>query len=229
MGKYNYSDEQEARMNTVFADGVTEEKIQELVAEFDYPRRSVTAKARKLGFDVPAKPKAAPVFSEAQTDALVARLEAGDGSETAEQIAADFDGGQFTARQINGKALSLEMTGNIKPAEKKETPKTFTPEQEEVIRTMVADGAFIEDIAEAVSKPVPSVRGKLLSMSLKAPQRDHKQSKSDAYEGIAELCAGMSVDELADHFDKTPRGVRVVLTRRGLSAKDYEPKEKSAA
>ena len=60
-------------------------------------------------------------------------------------------------------------------------------------------------------------------MGLKAPQRDKKTSKSDPYEGIEDLL-DQTVEEIADHFDKTVRGVKTVLTRRGLACADYTPK-----
>ena len=60
-------------------------------------------------------------------------------------------------------------------------------------------------------------------MSLKAPQRDKKGAKSDPYEGIEDHL-DKTLEELAEQFDKTVRGVKTVLTRRGLAAKDYTPK-----
>lgn len=223
MSKFEYTDDMVARMNDVAASGVTEEVIEQLVDEFEYPRRSVTAKLRKLGYDVPRKPGAAPVFSAEETEALAKILEDNSGSQTADEIAADFAGGKFTARQINGKALSLEMTQHIKPAEKKVTPKTYTEEEEASIHEMVEGNSYLEEIAESLGKSVNSVRGKLLSMGLKATQRDRKASKSDPYEGIEDML-DESVEALADHFDKTVRGVKTVLTRRGLACSDYTPK-----
>lgn len=223
MSKFEYTDEMVARMNDVASSGVTEDIIESLVDEFEFPRRSVTAKLRKLGYDVPKKPGAAPVFSTDETEALAKFLEENSTSHTADEIASSFADGKFTSRQINGKALSLEMTSHIKPAEKKVTPKTYTAEQEEQISSMVEDSAFLEDIADAIGKPVNSVRGKLLSMGLKAEQREKKATKSDPYEGIDEMLE-QTVEELADHFGKTVRGVKTVLTRRGLAASDYTPK-----
>ena len=54
---------------------------------------------------------------------------------------------------------------------------------------MVEEGKYLlEEIAEAVGRTVNSVRGKLLSMGLKAPQRDKKTSKKDLYnEGIEDM------------------------------------------
>jgi hypothetical protein len=223
MSKFEYTDEMVTRMEGACGSGVTEDVIESLCDEFGYPRRSVTAKLRKLGYDVPKKPGAAPVFTAEETDALAAYLEANSGNQTAEEIAAGFANGQFTARQINGKALSLEMTSHIKPAEKKITPRSYTEDEENQISSMVEDGAFLEDIAEAVGKTVNSVRGKLLSMGLKADQRDKKGTKADPYEGIEDML-DQTVEEIADHFGKTVRGVKTVLTRRGLSASDYTPK-----
>lgn len=223
MSKFEYTDEMVVRMNEICAGGVTEDIIESLCGEFEFPRRSVTAKLRKLGYDVPKKPGAAPVFTAEETDALAKYLENNSGKLTAEEIAADFADGAFTARQINGKALSLEMTQHIKPAEKKVMPKTYTEAEEAKIAAMVEKGAFLEDIADAVGKTPNSVRGKLLSMGLKAEQKNKKGAKADPYEGIEDML-DQSVEQIAENFGKTVRGVKTVLTRRGLSCADYTPK-----
>ncbi len=224
MAKFEYTDEMISHMEELCSQGVTEDIISQLCEEFEFPRRSVTAKLRKQGFDVPNKPKAAPTFTEEETEELKAFLEENSGMFTAEEIAEQVSGGKFNARQINGKALSLELTGAIKPAEKKVAPRSYTEEEEAKIAEMAESGAFIEDIAEAVNKPVQSIRGKLLSMQLKAPQRDKKTTRSDSYEGIEDIASTMTVAQLAEHFAKTERGVKTVLSRRGLSASDYTPK-----
>ena len=223
MSKFEYTEDMVARMHDVAGAGVTEESIEGLMEEFDFPRRSVTAKLRKLGYDVPKKPGAAPVFSAEETDALASYLESNSGNMTAEEIAADFMGGKFTARQINGKALSLEMTSHVKPAEKKITPRTYSDEEEAKISSMVDGGSFLEEIADAMGRSVNSIRGKLLSMGLKAPQRDKKDAKADPYAGIEDML-DQTVEEIAEAFDKTVRGVKTVLTRRGLACADYTPK-----
>jgi hypothetical protein len=144
MSKFEYTDEMVARMHDVASAGVTEELIESLMEEFDFPRRSVTAKLRKLGYDVPKKPGAAPVFTQEETDSLASFLNSNSGNLTAEEIAEQFADGKFTARQINGKALSLEMTSHVKPAEKKVTPRTYSEEEEATITSMVNDGKFLE-------------------------------------------------------------------------------------
>jgi hypothetical protein len=227
MPKFEYSDEMVARLQEVASAGLTEETIEGLMEELDFPRRSVTAKLRKLGYEVPKKPGAAPVFSAEETDALSAFLGANSGNLTAEEIAEQFAGGHFTARQINGKALSLEMTAHIKPAEKKVTPRTYSEAEEAKIEGMVNDGAYLEDIADGLGRSVNSMRGKLLSMGLKAPQRDKKDVKADPYAGIEDML-DQTVEEIATSFDKTVRGVKTVLTRRGLSCADYTPKAADA-
>ena len=223
MSKFEYTEDMVTRMHDVAGSGVTEEIIESLMGEFDFPRRSVTAKLRKLGYDVPKKPGAAPVFSADETDALSSFLEENSGNLTAEEISQQFAGGKFTARQINGKALSLEMTGHVKPAEKKVTPRTYSEEEESKISEMVEGGSYLEEIADAMGRSVNSIRGKLLSMGLKAPQRDKKDSKADPYAGIEDML-DQTVEEIAEAFDKTVRGVKTVLTRRGLACADYTPK-----
>ena len=227
MAKFEYTDEMVARLQEVASSGLTENTIEALMEELDFPRRSVTAKLRKLGYEVPKKPGAAPVFSAEETTALSEFLSANSGTWTAEEIAEQFADGQFTARQINGKALSLEMTSHIKPAEKKVTPRTYSEADEAKIQSMVDGGAYLEDIADAVGRSVNSIRGKLLSMGVKAPQRDKKDAKADPYAGIEDML-DQTVEEIATSFDKTVRGVKVVLTRRGLSCADYTPKAADA-
>tara|TARA_A100001011_G_scaffold340866_1_gene373335 strand:+ start:654 stop:1337 length:684 start_codon:yes stop_codon:yes gene_type:complete len=223
MSKFEYTEDMVGSMHDAAASGVTEDIIENLMGEFDFPRRSVTAKLRKLGYDVPKKPGAAPVFSAEETAELSEYLQSNSGNMTAEEISESFADGKFTARQINGKALSLEMTSHVKPAEKKVTPRTYSESEEEMISEMVEGGKYLEEIADAVSRTVNSVRGKLLSMGLKAPQRDKKTTKSDPYEGIEDML-DQTVEMLAENFDKTVRGVKTVLTRRGLACADYTPK-----
>jgi len=227
MAKFEYTEDMVARMEQVCAGGINEDLIVSLCEEFDFPRRSLTAKLRKLGYDVPTKPKAAPAFDEAETTDLTAFLESNSGVHTAEEIATHFSSAwnrEVTSRQVNGKALSLEMTGHIKPAEKKVAPRTYSEAEEQQISDMANSGSFLEDIAAALGKPVNSIRGKLLSMQIKAPQRDKKAAKSDSYDGIDDLATSMTVADLAAHYGKSERGVKTVLTRRGISSTDYTPK-----
>ena len=226
--KYVYTEEMESRMQEVAADGVTEEKIVALCEEFEFPRRSVTAKLRKMDFEVPKKTTES-VFSEDETEELRSFLESNDGEFTSVEVAEKVAGGKFTPKQISGKAMAMQLTANIKPAEKKVAVKTYTDEEEETVRSMATDGSYIEEIAESVGKTVASVRGKLLSMKLTAPTRDKKATSADAYAGIEDVAGEMSVVELAEKFGKTERGVKTVLSRRKIACADYTPKSLEAS
>jgi len=89
MSKFEYTDEMVTRMNDICGSGVTEDIIESLCDEFEFPRRSVTAKLRKLGYDVPKKPGAAPVFTAEETDALAAYLEANSGNRQLKRLLLD--------------------------------------------------------------------------------------------------------------------------------------------
>lgn len=224
-GKYEYTDDMVEQIHSVCSEGVTEEVIESLMAEFDFPRRSVTAKLRRMEYDVPKKPGEAPKFTDEETSELKAFLQDHEGEFTAEEIASDHFP-KFTSRQITGKALSLEMTGSIKPAEKKVTPKTYSEEEEATIVSMHENGAYLEEIAEALGKSVNSVRGKCLSMQVKVPQRDKKEAKAGAYDDIvagSDLLS-LTFEEIAEKLDKTTRGVKTVLSRRKLACANYTPK-----
>lgn len=224
MAKYEYTEEMVADIHTQCADEVTEEVIVNLCDTFEFPRRSITAKLRKLGYDVPKKPGEAPAFDAAETEALKQFLSDNDGTLTSQEVADQFMDGKFTSRQINGKVLSMEMTDNLKKTEKKVVPKSYSDEESSTVQTMAEDGAFIEEIAAKVSKSVASVRGKLLSLGLTAPQKEKAVAKPGAYDGIEAVAAEMTVAELAEKYEKSERGVKTVLSKRKLVCKDYTPK-----
>lgn len=235
MAKYTYTDDMVARMKEVTAGGVTEEVIESLMAEFDFPRRSVTAKLRTLEIEVPSKVEA-PKFSAEETEAFKAFLSANSGQLTPAEVAAQFMDGKFTDRQVTGKALALERTGDLKKTTKVAKPKTYTEAEEAQITDLASKGAYLEDIAAALGKSLNSVRGKCLSMELKVPQRDKKvQSKDGTYPQLAELAPTMTVEELVEHYNKnntgtpkTPRGIKTALARRAIQGKDYPVVKKAA-
>ena len=226
MSKYVYTEEMEAAMIEAGRSPITEQVVQDFCDDFEFPRRSVSAKFRKLGFEVPKKTTES-VFSDDETAELKSFLEQNSGTYTAKEVADLFANGKFTDSQIRGKALAVKMTDHIKKAEKAPAVRTYTPEEEDKIQSMVNDGAYIEDIAEAVGKSVNSVRGKLLSMKLTAPQKN-KKAAAVSYDGIEDML-DKSVAELAEHFGKTERGVKTVLSRRALACSDYTPKSAAAS
>lgn len=159
------------------------------------------------------------------------------GEYTYAQIADHFDGGAFSAKSIQGKILSMELTDNVKPAPKVETVRTYSVEEEETFVSMVQDGAFVEAIADALDRSVNSVRGKALSLLRSGdidaiPRQEHTKSatKEDPLADLGDISA-MTVDTIAEAIGKTARGVKTMLTRRGLVAADYDgasKKEKAA-
>lgn len=234
MSNYKYTDDMLSRMKDVVAGGVTEDKIQTLVDEFQFNRRSVAAKLRSLGYTVPTKQEA-PKFTAEETQQFSDFVTSRSGQLTSEEIAKQFASGKFTSRQVAGKALALELTSHIKKAEKKEKPRTYTETEENLITKLVGEGKFLEDIAGALGKSVNSVRGKLLSMELKAPQKNKKApATGGSYPELETLAPNMTVEELVAHYSKdgevkTERGIKTALSRRGVDAKNYSAKSSKKA
>ena len=192
-----------------------------------------------MGFDVElASSKATSKFTADQEATLSAFVTDNSGEYTYAQIASHFEDGAFSAKSIQGKILSMELTDHVKPAPKVETVRTYTPSEEDTFVSMVNDGAYVEAIAEALGKSVNSVRGKAMSLLRSGdidaiPRQEH--TKSSAKEDpLAELgdVSDMTVEAIAETIGKTARGVKTMLTRRGLTASDYDgaaKKEKAAA
>lgn len=231
MSEYKYSPELVTEMTETLGSSPTLEAIKAFAEKIGYSERSVAAKLRNLGVTVPTKVESLK-FTAEETAEFAAFLTANQGKLTAEEVAQQFANGKFTSRQVMGKALFLKQTSDFKKTTPKVKAKTYTADEEVTIRAMVASNppASLEDIAAALNKPVNSVRGKLLSMELKAPQKNKKPSSKDvSYAGIETLAPTMTVEQLVAHYSteanpKTSRGVKTVLSRRGLSAKDYTPK-----
>lgn len=218
---------------------VSQETVGAAADELETSTRSISSKLRKMGYEVElASARAKRAFTEEQEDTLRAFVTENSGEYTYAQIAKHFEGGMFTPKSIQGKILSMELTEHVKPAPKPETVRTYSPEEEELFISMVNDGAFVEAIAEALKRTVNSVRGKALSLlrtgQIEAiPRQEHTKgsSRKDPLADLGDL-TGMTVDEIAEEIGKTPRGVKTMLTRRGLVAADYngaERKEKAAA
>lgn len=200
--------------------------------------RSISSKLRKMGYDVElVSASGGRSFSDDQAATLAAFVQDNSGDYTYAQIAEHFESGTFNKKQVQGKILSMELTDHVKPAPKVETVRTYSEAEESQFITMVNEGAFVENIAETLGREVPSVRGKALSL-LRAgvidaiPRQEHTKgtTKEDPFEGINSI-EEMSVEEIADAIGKTVRGVKTMLTRRGLTANDYDGrarKEKAA-
>ena len=202
---------------------VSQVTVAEAAEQLETTTRSVSSKLRKMGFEVElASAKSARAFSEAQEDTLSAFVEDNSGEYTYAEIASHFESGAFSPKSIQGKILSMELTGHVKAAPKVETVRTYSPEEEETFVAMVKDGAFVEAIATKLDRTVNSIRGKALSLL--------RSGEIDAIP-LGDV-TDMTVEAIAESIGKTARGVKTMLTRRGLTASDYDgaaKKEKAAA
>lgn len=227
----------EQLLNTVGSESPVSVAAVEQAAEvLGVSPRSVAAKLRQLDRDVASMAQVkVPAFTPEEGDALAAFVNANAGSYTYKEIAEHFAGGKFNAKQIQGKVLALELTGSIKPAEKVESVRTYTEAEEAKFIDMVNKGAFLEDLAAAFGKTLPSVRGKALSLvrsgdlaALPKQKESHAKDATDPIDALGAKIAEMTVEEIAKSVDKTARGVRTLLTRRGIDAKDYSGSAKKA-
>ena len=197
--------------------------------------RSVAAKLRQLDIEVASMAKAkTATFNPEESDALSKFVNANPNAFTYKEIAEQFPG-EFSAKQIQGKLLALELTSLVKPTEKVEVARTYSAEEEGVFVSLAKNGAFIEEIAEKLGKSVPSVRGKALSLSraglidkIPAQQTSHAKDNVDAVAALGDAVAKMTVADIAKAVDKTERGIRTLLTRRGISVADYDGAAKKA-
>lgn len=219
---------------------VSQATVASAAEDMETTTRSISSKLRKLDFDVELASTAKSVhkYSEEQEETLRAFVTGNSGDYTYAEIAATFEDGAFSPKSIQGKILSMELTEHVKAAPKVESVRTYTEEEEVTFIQMVQDGAFVEALAEALSRPINSIRGKALSL-LRAKQIDAipKQeftkggAKVDPLADLGDV-SGKTVAAIAEAIGKTERGVKTMLTRRGLVASDYDgaaKKEKAAA
>ena len=127
----------------------------------------------------------------------------------------------------------MELTGHVKPAPVKESVRTYSPDEESTFVAMVNDGAFVEAIADAMGRSVNSVRGKALSLlrsgEISAIPRQQHTKANGSTDPLADIdVSDMTVEAIAEEIGKTPRGVKTMLTRRSLTAVDYDGAAKAA-
>ena len=206
---------------------VSQGTVADAAEELETSVRSVSSKLRKMGYEVElASSAASKSFSDEQEATLSNFVTDNSGQYTYAEIAENFENGHFSAKSIQGKILSMQLTEHVKPAPKVETVKTYSDEEEATFVDMGNDGAFIEQIAESLGRSVNSIRGKALSL-LRAgeinaiPKQEHVTGNSKA-DPLADMdISDMSVEDIADEIGKTVRGVKTMLTRRGLQCADY--------
>lgn len=204
--------------------------VAQLAKMLNVSERSVASKLRQLDIEVASMAKEkVPAFSTQEGDALTKFVGENSGAFTYGEIAERFAGGKFTAKQIQGKILALELTASVKPTEKVEAARTYTESEENTFISMANGGKFIEEIAAALNKTIASVRGKALSLTRKgqiekipAQKESHAKSTVDPVEALGTSIATMTVAEIAKVVDKTERGLKTLLTRRGIKVADYD-------
>ena len=218
---------------------VSQATVAEAAVELETSTRSISSKLRKMGHEVElASASATRAFSDAQEATLAAFVSDNSGEYTYAEIAGHFEDGAFSPKSIQGKILSMELTDHVKPAPKVEAVRTYSPAEEVTFVSMVQDGAFVEAIAAELDRSVNSVRGKALSLlrsgDIDAIPRQETTKGASKEDPLAELTdiGTMGVEDIAEAIGKTARGVKTMLTRRGISAADYDgaaKKEKASA
>lgn len=210
--------------------------IEKAAETLGFSARSVASKLRTMEYVVASMAKEkVSAFSEGETISLISFVNSNAGNYTYKEIAEAFEDGKFNAKQIQGKILALELTGAVKATEKAEVQRTYTEAEETKFVSMVEAGNFIEEIATTLGKSLPSARGKALSLlrsglitKIPAQKESHAKDVVDAVETLGKALAGMTVDEIAKAVDKTSRGIKTLLTRRGIDCADYKGSEKKA-
>ena len=210
--------------------------VEQIAETLGFTTRSVASKLRQLDHEVASMAKEkTSAFTADEGDDLADFVNANAGRYTYKEIAEQFAGGKFSAKQIQGKLLALELTGSVKPAEKVEAARTYTEAEEATFVKMADNGSFIEDIAAKLGKSVASVRGKALSLTRKgqiskipAQRESHAKESVDPVTALGAAITTMTVAEIAQAVDKTERGLRTLLTRRGIKVADYDGAAKKA-
>lgn len=233
-----WSDESVATLLSIVGNTspVTVELVEQAASALEVSVRSVAAKLRQLDKEVAsmAKVKEAAFTVDEGAD-LKAFVEANAGQLTYKEIAEQFAGAKFSAKQVQGKILALELTGSVKAAEKVETVRTYSDAEEATFVKMAQAGKFIEEIAITLGKSIASVRGKALSLTRKgqiekipAQKETHAKNVVDAVTALGAAIATMTVEEIAKAVDKTDRGIKTLLTRRGIKVANYDGAAKKA-
>ena len=215
---------------------VTAGTVEQIAEALGFTTRSVASKLRQLDHEVASMAKEkTSAFTADEGDDLADFVNANAGSYTYKEIAETFAKAKFSAKQIQGKLLALELTGSVKPAEKVEAARTYSESEEATFIKMADGGSFIEDIATKLGKSVASVRGKALSLTRKgqiskipAQRESHAKESVDPVTALGAAITTMTVAEIAQAVDKTERGLRTLLTRRGIKVADYDGAAKKA-
>lgn len=213
---------------------VSQEQAAQLAEQLGTSARSVGAKLRKLGVTVATATKPQSAWTDELEAALGDLLESNPGVYTYAELV-DVFGNGFTAKQLQGKILHMELTGLVKKSEKQAAARKYTEAEEAQFVALVEEGKFLEDIAIALGRTVPQVRGKALSLvregriaaqPKQAVTASTSRSTVDLFADID--VSEFTVAELAAKLDKAERSIKASLTRKALTAKDYDGAAKAA-
>ena len=219
------------------AQPISQEVVAEAAKALGTTNRSISSKLRNM--DIPVESAAAATkvkqYSDAEEAELRSFVEANDGIYTYAEIANQVLGNSRTAKQIQGKLLSMDLFGSVKKTEPKETVSKYTDAETDTIITMVKEDKWLEEIADALGRKTNSIRGKCLSLLQKETitglpkQRDHVETSvtADALTTLGDV-SEMTVAEIAKAINKTERGVKTMLTKRGISCSDHRGAERHA-
>jgi hypothetical protein len=212
---------------------ITKAQVDRVATQLGVSTRSVSSKLRNMGYEVERKTDAKPRFSPEETKALSDYVTKNAGKFTAAEVAEKLFKNKFNDKEVRGRLLSLKLSSSLKPAPVKVYTSEFTAEQTSTILRMTQSGAFLEEIATTLSLPVNKVRGKALSMLKKGEiaqlpkQQNHVEAKNkDALANIN--VPSLTLEEIAAQVGKTVSSVKAMLTRRGISAKDYDGAKRAA-
>jgi len=212
---------------------VSQESLISIAETLGTTARSIGAKLRKMDYEVA---KAAPKVSNwtpEQEAELSAVVNNNPNALTYAEIAATFNEGSFTAKQIQGKLLSMELFGLVRKADKVAPTRTYSEEEEEKFVALAKDGASMEELAEAFGRQISSVRGKALSLlkselitEMPKQESSKARARTDIFEGID--VAASTVEQLVEATGKSVRGIKSILSRRGITCSDYDGAAKRA-
>lgn len=216
-------------------DVVSQASVAEIAETLGGSARSVGAKLRKLGHEVEKASAKASIWTAEMEEQLRDFLAAHDATHTyAEITQVLFSGAGITDKQVQGKILSMELTDAVKPTPKREAKRTYTPEQEEVYVSMAKANESLEAIAEALGVSVVSARGKGLSLvregrldAQPVQAVSNATRRKDPLDGVD--IAGSTLEALCEATNMSERGVKSMLTRRGISCQDYDGAKKRAS
>jgi hypothetical protein len=234
----NWSDENVATLLATVGNTtpVSAELVNAAATALGKSPRSIASKLRSLDLEVASLAVTkAPRFTESEGTELRNFVESNAGVYTYKEIAENFLGGKFTAKEVQGKVLALELTGSVKATEKVVAARQYSEAEEAKFISLALSGAFIEDIATALGKEINSIRGKALSLKrsgdikeIPAQKVSHAKDSTDAVDALGTAIATMTVAEIAAKVEKTERGIKTLLTRRGIKVADYDGAAKAA-